>query len=211
MWIEVAPRPRDFCGRPPCPLCFRWEDGGKIVAGLHKFALDLLGKAIESLDNGEALRLRKAAENIHRDGLGVTPIEPEGLPPADIGMSEVQQLSGWFKERRQNAAQAPRTVTCDEIADRNQRREAEKKAARKAKEERLNEVKEIAKILADAQGQSGGGRGDDAYYLRGIAPGFIDYCRRRGMYDPREIAMRWQQEYQARYSPMDFVTKGPYT
>jgi len=212
MWIEVSPRPLDFCGRPPCPLCFQWGEGDKPpLSGLHKMALDLLQKPLDDLSKEERKELNGVARKMHKGGVEAfaSPPDESPPPPADIGMSSTRALEGWLRERRQKEPPKPRQLTCDEVVARQAEREAAKKAERKKRDERLKEAREIAEVFAEADR----GRQDRSSQemLRGVDPGFVDYCRSRGIYDPREIFERYQREY-SRYAMPSYMvdpTKGP--
>lgn len=78
MWIPKTPRRSDFCGRPPCSLCFDWaEDNGiDTKKGIDKMIDDLLeGKAPTE---AQRKTIEDAAQRIH-DGnlLRNTPIDQD--------------------------------------------------------------------------------------------------------------------------------------
>jgi glycerol-3-phosphate cytidylyltransferase-like family protein len=64
MWVEKQPLPDDFCGCPPCPLCYVWTDGDHPTPldAIEKQALDLLGRKPTP---AERKKLREAAERVH--------------------------------------------------------------------------------------------------------------------------------------------------
>jgi len=195
MWSPVSPTPMDFCGRPPCPLCFRWQDGDSPpILGLQKIAFDLLQKSLGDLTKRERRKLYSVARRMHKGGLASLsrPIKKPPAPDAvDIGMSSARQLEGWLRDKRRKAVPA-RQLTLDEIAVRTETREAAQKAKQAERNERLKEAREIAQILAEAQPKQ---QSDDA--LRGVDPSFVSYCNSRGIFDPREIMYRYQREYQS--------------
>lgn len=64
MWIVKIPKRYDFCGMPPCGLCFDWVEGESApVDGIVKMARDVLGK--ESITEEEERQLIAAAEHVH--------------------------------------------------------------------------------------------------------------------------------------------------
>lgn len=70
MWAIKIPKRSDFCGCPPCPLCFNWVDGEKNVTGIDKMAWDLLGR---DYTPKERPTLQAAAERIHEANLNRQP------------------------------------------------------------------------------------------------------------------------------------------
>jgi len=64
MWIVKIPKRYDFCGMPPCGLCFDWVEGESApVDGIVKMARDVLGK--DSITAEEERQLIAAAEHVH--------------------------------------------------------------------------------------------------------------------------------------------------
>lgn len=197
-WMPRNPMPADFCGRPPCPKCYAWA-GGDEPQSLAQFAFELLGRQANRDETREA---KKIAAKLHKEGLSVTRA-PDKEPPSDtgatfvdIGMGSVEYQTRWLREQRRNAPLAARRFTCDEVADRQADRDARAKAKQKERQERLKDAREVAQVFADAQkDQQRRQEREEQYYLKGVDPGFVDYCRSRGISDLREIAMRWQREY----------------
>lgn len=213
MWIAITPRPLDFCGQPPCPLCFQWKEGDKApLSGLHKMALDLLQKPLDDLSKDQRKELNGVARKMHKGGIEAfaSPPDESPPPPADIGMSEMRAMNGWLRERRQREAPKPRQLTCDEIYARKADQEAAEKAKRKEKQERLQEAREIAQIFAEAdRGRQERQQYEEQRLLREVDPSFVAYCRDRGIFSPQEIYARYQREY-ARPSYMMNPSKDPY-
>lgn len=210
MWIEIQPRPRDFCGQPPCPRCFHWQDGSSTppLNGLHKMALDLLQKSWDDLSATERQEIEGLGRGIHKKGLAgliTTPEEPSPAGEAvDIGMSSVVQLEGWLRERKRTEQPKPRALNCDEIADRKAVREAKAAEKRKERAERMKEAREIAAVFAEAQQeQTSRQQYEEQRYLRNVDPSFVSYCRSRGTMDPREIAYLWERDRGPRSYMMD--------
>lgn len=201
MWVEITPRRMDFCGQVGCPLCYAWRAGDNqpSMSGIEKIALDLIQKRLDELTADQRKELNGIARKIHKHGLGAFAGSPDESPPpdaaADIGMSTAAQIDGWLRERRRTEAPKPRALNCDAIADRQAAREAEAKRKQKERDERLKEAREIAAVFATAQREQDERRQyEEQRYLRGIDPGFVSYCRERGIRDPQEIAYRWQRE-----------------
>ncbi len=76
MFVVKTPKRVDFCGCPPCPLCYDWVEPAPpvqvqqaeqtpepvVMTGVEKMALDLLGRA----PNAEERKIMKAAaERVH--------------------------------------------------------------------------------------------------------------------------------------------------
>lgn len=205
MWIPILPMRADFCGHPPCELCFQWqEDNGQILGGKYKMALDLLQKPYEALNKDERKQLNQLATKIHKGGIAAIASPPDESPPpapiADIGMSSTRQLEGWLKNRRQKEAPKPRQLTCDEIMALQNERDIASKAKKKEREERLKEAREIAEIFAQTEDGTRRNQEYDQQLLREIDPGFVQYCRSQGIFSAEAIYSRWQREY-ARYTP----------
>src|SRR5579872_7519657 len=62
-WVVKNPRRPDFCGCPPCPLCYDWADKSSVNDGLRQFMFDLL-KGKEPTKEEERT-LTEAAQAIH--------------------------------------------------------------------------------------------------------------------------------------------------
>jgi len=198
MWIAVCPQPLDFCGRPPCPLCFEWKGGDEVVSGLRKMALDLLQKPLDGLSKDELKELNGVARKMHKGGVAAfaSPPDESPPPPADIGMSSTRRLQGWLRDRIQREAPKPRQLTCDDIVARQAERDAAKKEKDKERNERLKEAREMAQILAEAnKGQQDRQQYEEQQMLRNVDPQFVEYCRQRGIYSPQDIYARYQREY----------------
>lgn len=146
MWIEITPRRFDFCGRPPCDLCYRWgEDNGVGMSGLERMSLELTGKFLDELTPKEKEDLQKAADRIHKGAL--MPCVPLDKPPeADIGMSDAQHMQGWLAQHKSPSAPIkPVQLTLDQRDD--WQEPIEKKVEQDAK------AKEEQKAKADAYEQ----------------------------------------------------------
>jgi hypothetical protein len=205
MWIPLTPRPPDFCGRPPCGLCFQWQEGnGPTLGGKHKMALDLLQRSYDDLSKGERKQLDQLAKKIHRVGIAALASPPDKSPPpapmVDIGMSSTRQLEGWLKDRRRKEAPKPRQLTCDEVVALQAERDIAAKAKKKERDERLKEAREIAEIFAQTEGGQRRNQDYDQQLLRGVDPAFVRYCRDQGIFSAEAIYSRWQREY-AVYAP----------
>lgn len=198
MWVELSPRPPDFCGRPPCPRCYRWQDGNEApVSGLHKMSLDLLGLPLAKATSAQRAELRAIGKKLHDGGLGVsTPTDDPPPEPVDIGMSTSRWLEASMRLNRPAKPVAQRELTCDEVAARQAARDERKAAEKKERDKRLKEIREAATVFQEAtQGAERERREREAYFLRGVDPRFVEYCRQRGITNPEEIRYRAEQEY----------------
>jgi hypothetical protein len=154
MWIPRTPRRPDFCGCPPCPLCFDWasDEGLKIEDGMQKFTRDMLGDRAPSAQEKETLD--EAADRVHLGNLN-RKIEQEAaqeqrLLAEDIHWIE-RKTSEIAAQRRAEAARPapapPRTVTCDDI-------DVEDKIAELAQAERERVTVEIRRTEIAAKEKS---------------------------------------------------------
>ena len=71
-WVIKIPKRPDFCGAPPCPLCFNWvEDDRRPIEdqqqteGFEKMKADMVLLLGRPLTPSEVEQLRKTAEEIH--------------------------------------------------------------------------------------------------------------------------------------------------
>lgn len=213
-WIAISPMPPDFCGCPPCPRCFQWQEGnGPPTSGLSKMALDLLAKPLDDLKASERRKLDGVVRKMHGGGIAALCRTPKKTPPpapaVDIGMSSSRVLEGWLREKRRKEPPKPRVLTLDEIFARKAEQEAAEKVKRKEKEERLKEAREVAAVFAEAQrGQDERQRYEEQRLLRDVDPRFVEYCRERGISSVQEIYSRYQREYMRGPSYMVDPLKG---
>lgn len=104
MWVPRTPKRADFCGCPPCPLCFCWAGGDKLMDGMDKFASDLLGRD-PNADEREILN--RSAEKIHTGNLS-RPVEIERqFREADESRGNEMQMEYFLKQKRIEAARPP--------------------------------------------------------------------------------------------------------
>lgn len=147
MWLEITPRRPDFCGQPPCPICYRWgENNGVSMTGLERMSLELTGKFLDELTETERTELQKVADRIHAGALMV-PQPPLDKPPdADLGMSDAAHMDGWLAQHKAPTVPIkPLQLTLDQRDD--WQAPAEKSvedAAKKAKD--LEKLKELASL-----------------------------------------------------------------
>lgn len=144
MWIEITPRRPDFCGSPPCPLCYRWgENNGVSMTGLERMSLELTGKFLDELTEAEKDELQKVADRIHAGALMV-PAPPLAEPPpvADLGMSDAAHIDGWLAQHKAPAAPIkPLQLTLDQ-------RDDWQAPAEKAVEDAAKKIKQKEKAAA---------------------------------------------------------------
>lgn len=91
-WIAKTPRRFDFCGCPPCPLCFDWVDGEKRTLGMDKFISDIMGKRTPTLTVEEAQTMQKSAQAIHAANLNKDERLAEELRDADHAQHFQRQM-----------------------------------------------------------------------------------------------------------------------
>lgn len=159
MWIPNEPRRDDFCGRPPCGLCFHWKGGdGPSMSGFAKMALDLLQKRWQELSTCEKDQLRVIAAKIHKSGISALATRtPEQTPPpevVDIGMDSKRQTEGWLKSL-QRREMPERQLTLDEIAEREESRQQAICEKEKARKEMLEQARAVAEVFKEAPATSG--------------------------------------------------------
>lgn len=136
MFVPKVPRRYDFCGCPPCGLCFDYvqpappvEDNTleqMVVDGLIKMTEDLTGKAIAECTEAEVKQVKGIAEDMHNRNLVR---QVEGLPPDEDGavfVNEKEELY-WLeknitmkreaqeKQKKYEAARAEKKPSLDEI------------------------------------------------------------------------------------------------
>jgi hypothetical protein len=214
MWVPVSPLPPDFCGRPPCGLCFDWKEGADpALSGKHKMALDLLQKPFEALSKDERKALNSIAKKIHKEGIAAiaTPLDenPPPSPVADIGMSSTRRLEGWLREKQRRELPKPRHLTCDEVIARQNERAKMEATKKKERDERLKEAREIAEVFAQTEAGNRRNQEYDQQLLRQVDPSFVRYCRDQGIFSAEAIYSRWQREYGDRYITPPLTTKYP--
>lgn len=118
MWVPRTPKRSDFCGCPPCPLCYDWatepptgrvQDAWvqEIISGMTKFTGDVLEgkKPTES----EKETLQKAAEKIHVANLNADRIYSDQLREADQAQNTQRQMDALLAAKRREAA-APKPL-----------------------------------------------------------------------------------------------------
>jgi hypothetical protein len=174
-WVVKKPKRYDFCGCPPCPLCFVWQEPAppakteepkavakakpKVVDGMVKLALDLLGR--EPTSDSEVSQLKDIAETIHEKGVaGLTPKKPppslagsvkvveETVVEIDIGLSSLDRANTFFRNLPKKKRDIkPAQPNCDEVYERAAAREEEQKAIKEAARKEKQRMKEMVKLL----------------------------------------------------------------
>lgn len=113
MWIPKVPRRWDFCGCPPCGLCFNWvaprrepktvKESDPIVCeeivmdGLVKMTEDLLGKPAEQATLEEKAQVEKVALQIHERNI-INAASGEGPKAPEGGATfEQEEENKWFE------------------------------------------------------------------------------------------------------------------
>lgn len=137
--VIKIPKRSDFCGCPPCGLCFDWVDDeprAPIVDGLVKMAEDVTGKPIAKVTEPELKVVKAAAQEIHERNLaGIVP--PEVQPKDGTTFKEAEE-SKWFHLN---------------LNERRKAREAEKKyQEEKNKPKTLDRLADEGKFVEKEQG-----------------------------------------------------------
>lgn len=116
MWIPKRPKPGDFCGCPPCPICFDWQspeadtrdryeklwEEKKIMDGMTKFLQDMAPQGRE-LGEAKTAQLKAVAEEIHEKNKAPLVRTPEDLNKAVEYFhkaDEDQRLRRFLQEKR---------------------------------------------------------------------------------------------------------------
>lgn len=104
MWVPRTPKRADFCGCPPCPLCFCWAGGERITDGIDQMALDMLGRPAT---DGERAILQDSAEKIHAGNLARPEKIEREFRQADEERGDTMQMEHFLKEQRAQSARPP--------------------------------------------------------------------------------------------------------
>lgn len=109
-WVPRTPKRADFCGCPPCPLCFDWAGDNGIVSGMDRFFQDMLGPKAPTANETEVLN--DAAESIHVSNLGYSKRVDEQFKAADEARRDAfaQQDADAFLARKRREAELPKPV-----------------------------------------------------------------------------------------------------
>lgn len=151
MYVPKVPRRSDFCGSPPCPLCFDWVEPvppeevkksdpleapvGYRIDGMRKMTEEILGKDAEPTNEQKA-QLYQGAETVHLRNLEKQKLTPEQVRDDLINEGWIAKGVNKFLEQRRiaaNTAKPLNIVTCDSIADEKAAKEAEEKEKKKEK------------------------------------------------------------------------------
>ena len=146
-WVEKVPRRYDFCGRPPCEICYDWiGPDGEPSNAIVQMGVEMLGREPDANEREQLIEINR---NIHTSGQAVASAPPESLPPADIGMSDSDHMNRWLQDQRQVERSRPQTrqLTCDDIADREEARQRERQQTREA----IQEYKKMARAMQEVQ------------------------------------------------------------
>jgi hypothetical protein len=204
MWVEKNPLPPDFCGEPPCSICYDWaDDNGVRMPGMEKFALDLIGRV--EISEGERVQLMKLAEKIHVEGLPVS--EPIVPAPAgkvfDIGMSPTERTRLMMRQFRPATPPKVAPVCLDhmedieEVVDRQIADDKAKVSDAEAQQRMNNEMNRLidqrlsgrvpAGVIRDYMG---------CPELAGVPPSFVEMvlADRKTMVPPQEIRYLWESD-----------------
>lgn len=100
-WVPRTPRPLDFCGCPPCPICFCWAGDDGLTDGMEKFARDMLGGKSPSADEKQVLQ--DAAQAIHVANLAAPARIDEELRAADKAQHMQRRADAFLAQKRDEA------------------------------------------------------------------------------------------------------------
>jgi hypothetical protein len=67
MWVPRTPMRPDFCGCPPCPMCYCWAGDDGVVDGITKMTRDMLGD--QKPTPAQKKQLKKGAELVHANNI----------------------------------------------------------------------------------------------------------------------------------------------
>lgn len=101
-WVPRTPKRSDFCGCPPCPLCFCWAGYDGLVDGMTKFTQDMLGAKKPSKNEEQVLK--DAAEAIHVANLSLPERVDAELKEADRTQHIQRQADAMLAQQRAEAA-----------------------------------------------------------------------------------------------------------
>lgn len=110
MWVPRTPKRADFCGCPPCPLCFCWAGGESVTDGMDKFISDMLGGQRPTA--AERKVLEDSAERIHVGNLARPERIEREFREADQERGDAMQMGHFLKEQRR-AAERPEPPKVD--------------------------------------------------------------------------------------------------
>lgn len=152
MWVIKQPKRFDFCGSPPCSLCFDWVEPNppdaapdyipETVDGLQKMSEDVLGKGVVPTED-QRKQLYEAAERIHVYNLNKPKTTPEQAHKDTIDDHWTRrEVEGFLtQKRKEQSVVRPKVLTAgntlDEIADKK-----EEKPEKEEKEKVKKKVKE---------------------------------------------------------------------
>lgn len=115
-WVIKTPKHPEFCGCPPCPLCFDWQTEApagrvqdswvqEIISGMTKFTGDMLGTKTPTPNEVEVLK--GAAEAIHESNRTFGARVDAEFKAADEAQQTERQMSAFLAKKREDAARPP--------------------------------------------------------------------------------------------------------
>lgn len=138
MWVPKIPKREDFCGCPPCGLCFDWveenpagEEQGYRTDGMRKITEDLLGKDVTPTPE-QKRQIVEGIDRVHVYNLNRSKVTPEQANKDTIDESFTRrEVEGFLKQKAKEAnAVRPKIdtrPTLDEIADKKEEKKEEVK------------------------------------------------------------------------------------
>lgn len=115
-WVVRIPKRPDFCGCPPCPLCYNWATeppAGRvqdkwvqeIIDGMSKFTQDMVGTKTPTANEAEVLN--GAAEAIHAGNLSFGDRVDAEFKAADKAQHTARQMDDFLAKKRADAVRPP--------------------------------------------------------------------------------------------------------
>jgi hypothetical protein len=121
MWVPKVPRRPDFCGCPPCPLCYDWADENKeVMQGFLKFCLDMLGRTLEDalsrlptpeLRDQFEKQMRELADRVHQDKVDAAKTDPFKVNFEKRALEIQLRANAVIKEREKKLTRPARKKT----------------------------------------------------------------------------------------------------
>lgn len=141
MYVVKKPKRSDFCGCPPCPLCYDWcddieakksEEEQRVVPGIIAMGMELMGK--KKLTQPEIALMKEAGAKIHAANLARPKQQEEEFQAA----VELRQLEVFLEtaeaSKPKKVPVKPRNKTLDDMTP------EELEAASKPKKKTYNPV-----------------------------------------------------------------------
>lgn len=150
MWVPKVPRPSDFCGCPPCGICFNWvepappvaveeEDSPIVMENPAGYQTDGVRKMVEDILGKDVVPTREQVQQVYE---GAVLVHERNLRNSKKTAKELEQeiidenftrkgVESFMKQKAKEAATIASTkkvnfITCDSRADEEAKKEKEK-------------------------------------------------------------------------------------